>query len=109
MESDILGYVGGFIISITLIPQLIKTYKTKRAHDISPLFVILAFLTTLIYLSYGILINETPIIAANSVLLFQNFLLLYFKYIYRNNNMIEEDTKKKNKNNYRINYLYTLF
>ena len=82
MESDILGYVGGFIISITLIPQLIKTYKTKRAHDISPLFVILAFLTTLIYLSYGILINETPIIAANSVLLFQNFLLLYFKYIY---------------------------
>lgn len=93
MESDILGYVGGFFITITLIPQLMRTYKTKRAKDISPIFVVLALLTTLIYLSYGILINETPIIVANAVLLFQNFLLLYFKYAYRNNISIESTNK----------------
>ena len=93
MESDILGYIGGFFISITLIPQLVRTYKTKRAKDISPIFVVLAFLTTLIYLSYGILINETPIIAANGVLLFQNFLLVYFKYAYRNNTSIKNTSK----------------
>lgn len=93
MESDILGYVGGFFITITLIPQLMRTYKTKRTKDISPIFVVLALLTTLIYLSYGILINETPIIVANAVLLFQNFLLLYFKYAYRNNISIESTNK----------------
>ena len=85
MIEDVFGYIGCVFLVITLVPQLIKTYKTKKADDISPLFVVFALLTTIIYLTYGILINELPIVTANSILLFQNFLLLYFKYIYRNN------------------------
>lgn len=84
MIEDVFGYIGCVFLVITLIPQLTRTYKTKKADDISPFFVVLALCTTCIYLTYGILIDETPIVTANSILLFQNFLLLYFKYKYRN-------------------------
>ena len=83
MNEDIIGYLGAFFLTITLLPQLIKTYKTKSVEDISPMFVCLALLTTIFYLIYGILLNATPIIVANIVLLFQNLLLLYFKFTYK--------------------------
>jgi MtN3 and saliva related transmembrane protein len=89
MIEDVFGYLGCVFLVITLVPQLVKTYKTKRADDISPIFVVLALFTTIIYLTYGILIDEKPIITANSILLFQNFLLLYFKFIYSSKNVIE--------------------
>lgn len=84
MIEDTFGYIGSVFLVITLIPQLVKTYRTKSAEDISRGFVFFALLTTVIYLIYGILIDQNPIIVANSLLLVQNFILLYFKYIYRN-------------------------
>lgn len=85
MIEDTFGYIGSVFLVITLIPQLVKTYRTKSADDISRGFVFFALITTIIYLIYGILIDQNPIIVANSLLLVQNFILLYFKYIYRNN------------------------
>ncbi len=32
---DILGTVGGVMISLSLVPQVVKTYRTKSAEDIS--------------------------------------------------------------------------
>lgn len=84
MIEDTFGYIGSVFLVITLIPQLVKTYRTKSADDISRGFVFFALLTTIIYLIYGILIDQNPIIVANSLLLVENFILLYFKYIYGN-------------------------
>ena len=35
---DIVGTIGGMIISLSLIPQVYKTYKTKDASNISYLY-----------------------------------------------------------------------
>ena len=89
MEEDIVGYIGGFFLIITLLPQLVKTYKTKSVEDISPFFVILALITSVFYLVYGIILQTTPMIVANIILLIQNLLLLYFKKIYKVNESAE--------------------
>ena len=48
----------------------------------------LQLLTCSLFLSYGILLNEKPIIIANSLVLLQSFILCIFKYIFSNKNKI---------------------
>jgi len=34
-QIEILGYIAGFLVATALAPQIIKTWKTKSAKDIS--------------------------------------------------------------------------
>ena len=89
-SKNVLGYLGMVLLTITLIPQLVKVYKTKKANDLSYLFILMNFLTCVSFLSYGIILNETPLIIANTLVLMQTGILTFLKYRYRNNT-IERD------------------
>ena len=62
---DIIGYFGSFLISIILIPQVIKTYKTKDTNGLSYIFLLIGFLAAILMVVYGYFINALPIIFAN--------------------------------------------
>ncbi len=65
----IIGYTAGALTTISLLPQLIKAWRTKSTHDIS-LGMFLIFTTgVLLWLFYGILRRDLPIIAANVITL----------------------------------------
>ena len=85
----IIGYTGGTLLNITFIPQIYKTYKTKRTDDISIYFMILQMITSIFCLTYSILLNENPLIISNAILFFELLLLLIgkilFSYIYKKN------------------------
>jgi MtN3 and saliva related transmembrane protein len=80
MESvKILGLVAGTLTTIAFIPQVMKTWQSRSAKDLS-IGMFLIFCTgTICWLSYGVLIDNLPIIAANSVTLALCMVLLYFK------------------------------
>ena len=78
-NSEIVGYVGAFLLTISLIPQIVHTLKTKKVNDISYIFISIQILTCLLFLIYGVLINENPIIISNSVVLFQLIIFLFLK------------------------------
>lgn len=86
--KDILGFSAAFCLIITLIPQLYYTWKTKKANDISYGFLCLQITTCILFLSYGILLNELPIIIANCLVLSQSFLLFFFKIKFSTQNKI---------------------
>ena len=77
-----IGYVGAVLLDITLLPQLYKTFKSKQTRDISIYFMFLQIITCIFFLIYGILLNEVPIMMANSILMCELLLLLYAKIIY---------------------------
>lgn len=80
--NNFIGIIAGIITTSALIPQVIKIYKTKSAKDISlSMFVFLAIGITL-WLFYGILIREIPVIAANSVSLILISLIIFMKLRY---------------------------
>ena len=82
LAKDIIGYIGAGCLIITLFPQLIYTYRTKKSQDISYGFLILQVTTCILFLIYGILLNEAPLIIANSLVLSQSFILFIFKILY---------------------------
>ena len=84
--KDIFGYLGATVLTITLLPQLYLTYKTKQVRDISFIFLCFQLLTCTLFLIYGIELKEKPLIVSNSIVLFQSCLLFYAKIMFRNHN-----------------------
>lgn len=82
---DVLGMAAGVISSITFLPQVIKTWQTKSASDISLLMFTFATVSVIMWLAYGIILNSIPIIFTNSTVLLLSLIMLYFKYRFRHN------------------------
>ena len=84
--SNIFGYIGGSLLVINQLPQLYLTLKTKKTDDLSFWFILLQVITCICFLTYGILLEEVPLIIANSIVLVQLLILLSFKKVFSNNN-----------------------
>lgn len=89
--SQTIGYIGCFFLSIYLIPQVLKTYKTKKTEGISPLFIGIGITASVLMLTYGALIRAYPVVISNTIILINNILLmsLYLKY---NNEEVDKKT-----------------
>lgn len=63
--TQIVGIAAGILTAISMLPQLIKIVKEKKAGDVSitMLLVLMAGLAT--WIAYGILRNDWPIIVTN--------------------------------------------
>lgn len=82
MLVEIIGFVAAVLTTLAYFPQVIKTWKTKSASDLSlGLFLILTSGVAL-WLVYGILIGNGPIIASNAITLVLTGSMLYFKLRY---------------------------
>lgn len=84
MTPTTLGLVAGTLTSIAAIPQLVKTLRTRHARDISVWQPLLLSVGVALWMIYGILINDTPLILANIVPLICNTMLTILKLRYRN-------------------------
>ena len=76
---DMIGYLAAVCTTVAFLPQVIKTYRTKSARDLS-LGMFSIFTTGVgLWLIYGIVIGNWPIIAANIVTFVLALTLLFFK------------------------------
>jgi len=74
-----LGLVAGFLTTIAFLPQVIKTWKTKSARDISLTMFLFFCVGVSLWLVYGILIADIPIIISNILTLLLASSILFFK------------------------------
>ena len=77
--TQILGLMAGGLTTVAFLPQVIKTWKSKSAKDLSLAMFFVFALGTLLWLIYGIIIQQLPIILANSITLALASVLLFFK------------------------------
>ncbi|ABQ06371.1 SemiSWEET family sugar transporter [Flavobacterium johnsoniae] len=80
---DIIGLFAGACITLSTVPQIVKVWKTKKVKDISlKTFSILTF-GIIVWIIYGILKEDLPIIITNSVSLCLNLIMIYFIITYK--------------------------
>ena len=82
MDVTVIGGAAGFLTSIAIIPQMIKTWKTRHARDLSLWQQIIIIAGLSLWLCYGILLDDLPLILSNSFTLICYILLLIMKLIY---------------------------
>lgn len=86
--TQVIGYTAATTLTITLMPQLILTFRTKNVENLSICFLLLQQLTCVLFLVYGLLLKEAPLIVANSITVTQGAALLTMKYIYNYKNKV---------------------
>lgn len=79
---EFVGITAGICTAISLLPQLIKMVKNKKAEDISLFYLVILLIGLSLWVWYGVLRNDIPIIATNcfSLLLNITILVLGIKY-----------------------------
>ena len=88
MINETIGWIGNILFAICGIPQVIKTYRSKSAKDLSLLFLWLWFageLLTFIYIVVGDIETDSfhlPLYFNYMVNIFMASFLLYAKYVY---------------------------
>lgn len=63
----ILGLMAGLLTTLASIPQIIKSWKTRKTRDISTPWIVLTASGVFLWLFYGFLARDIPLMAANSV------------------------------------------
>ena len=80
---QIIGMVAAVCTTVAFLPQVLKTWRSKSAKDLSlGMFSIFCTGVTL-WIIYGILTQDLPIMLANALTLLLSGCLLYFKVVYK--------------------------
>jgi MtN3 and saliva related transmembrane protein len=79
---EAVGFVGGASTTMAFVPQVIKTYRTRSADDLSLIMYLVFTLGVTCWLLYGLGIGSMPVIAANAATLLLVLSVLFMKIIY---------------------------
>ncbi|OFX88720.1 MAG: hypothetical protein A2W99_04425 [Bacteroidetes bacterium GWF2_33_16] len=79
----ILGLVAASLTTGSFLPQAIKAIKTKHTKDLSLGMYSVLTSGIVLWLIYGILVNDIPIIASNCVTLVFTSAILFLKLRYK--------------------------
>lgn len=83
MDSfEIIGFVAAFLTTLSFVPQVYKTWKTKEVADLSLVMYLAMFVGVGLWLVYGINIKSPSMIVANSVTMLLVLMVVIFKIRY---------------------------
>ena len=77
---ELVGLSGSILTSFTFMPQVYQTWKTKSVEDLNLFMILMFFISTIIWLVYGIGKGILPVTICNGVICFLSLLLIYFKF-----------------------------
>lgn len=96
MIADVLGYFAGLLCVITLIPQLYKTIKTKKSDDISLEFLYIGAISAIVWIGYGIVKIDYPIMICDSAIIILQIISIYYTKKYKTKKLkIDEENQNE--------------
>ncbi len=84
--NDLLGISAGALTAASRVPQIAKTWKTRSAGGLSLSMYAMLCVGFLLWLSYGLMTANVPVILSNVVSLAFNLILLVFRFRYGSHN-----------------------
>jgi len=80
--STVIGSLAGILTTISFVPQVIKTWRSKSAKDISLAMMLVLATGVFLWFIYGVRTQDAPIIIANVItfILVSTILMLKLKY-----------------------------
>ena len=87
MELDettmgVIGILAGILILSGWVPQIVRGYKTKRLNDVSPYLMILIYAGAVLWLIYGIALDDVYIMGVNLAAMVLTMIVLSMKLKY---------------------------
>ena len=83
MSGEWLGTAAAVLTTLSFVPQVAQTWRTRSAGDLSLGMLLLFTLGVFLWLTYGIVLHEIAIIIANALTLALALTLLILKVVFR--------------------------
>jgi MtN3 and saliva related transmembrane protein len=81
--TQVIGLAAGILTASSLLPQIIKTVREKKAEDVSLIMLIVLQAGLVLWIVYGIKREDLPVIATNSFSLVVNCIMVVLRLRYR--------------------------
>lgn len=85
MNATWIGMIAGLLTSVASVPQVLKTMRSRHTRDLSIWQPLLLTVGVALWLIYGMLIRDIPLILANITPLLCNLALTVMKLRFRSN------------------------
>ncbi len=79
LTVKILGFLAGALTTVSFLPQVVKSLRTRRLEDFNLLFLLLMIVGLILWTVYGFLLGQLSLIVANGVTISLNLVLLWLK------------------------------
>lgn len=81
--TNLVGLLAGTLTTVSFLPQVLKTWRSRSAGDISLVMFVLFSLGVFLWILYGFSVGAVPVIIANTVTLLLSMTILFFKIRYK--------------------------
>ncbi len=79
---DVIGLIASFFVLSAFVPQIAKSYRTKKMGDVSYYLMAILIASATSWMVYGYLKNDYIIIGVNAGVFLLNLTLVLMKYKY---------------------------
>lgn len=77
--TQLIGIAAGILTASSMLPQVIKTLKEKKAEEVSKKMLLVLSSGVALWIVYGFMKKDLPIIATNIFSLLVNLTMLYLR------------------------------
>jgi len=81
--TQMIGLAGGILTACSILPQVIKTLKEKKADDVSLIMLIVLQAGLSLWIVYGIKRDDLPIILTNCFSFLVNIFMIILRIKYK--------------------------
>jgi uncharacterized protein with PQ loop repeat len=82
MKNMWLGFIAAFFSAVSMVPTIYNTTIKKSTHSISYLYLVLTAIAQIIWIFYGVMNMDIPLIILGFYLLFILGIITYSKWYY---------------------------
>jgi MtN3 and saliva related transmembrane protein len=82
-STQIIGLAAGICTASSLLPQVIKTIREKKAEDVSLVMLLVLLTGIILWIIYGVQKKDFPIIVTNSFSLLVNIVMIILGIKYK--------------------------
>jgi MtN3 and saliva related transmembrane protein len=80
MDFAVIGYLAGTLTTLSFVPQVVRAWRTRHADDIAWGWLIIFQLGLGLWLTYGVVLRNWPMILANTVTMTLCTVLMVMKH-----------------------------
>ncbi|MDX2135285.1 MAG: SemiSWEET family transporter [Saprospiraceae bacterium] len=77
--TELIGTLAGILSCLTFVPQVVKTWKARSFQGVSLLMFVIAFLSTILWLIYGLLIHSFSVVFTNVIVMVLTLTMLVMR------------------------------
>jgi len=74
-----IGFLAGLLTTLSFVPQVVKAYRTRSTNDLSLVMLVTFSIGLALWVAYGIITGQAPVVVTNVVTFVLVVVLLWVK------------------------------